>query len=558
MLQVFSDPDLGFGAREFLWNLVDVGHYIRITTYGFIGRTIVNAHLLRTTLIPFLATREDDSPLFQYLDNRVRVFSVLGEFGRQYIPISSGVLQSYQGLLPHLHLFRESIASKLKRYEGGDVAWLKAHKSLQMLDVKSFLPCIVGCSALSANGDLVALAFGDGAIEISNVERRESSRFLFQPDSPPLWMEFILDDSHIILEDSSNILWLTNLMQCTPKRVSDALPSCRSVVQTVDSKRQMIVRVPRSDGSRHWSEQMHLIYIGTPDIHVRHLDSPKLDGSQSADRNQRWPYSRSVGFSPNAVHVGAFDDNELYVWSTETAAVVARDHVTNHNEPEDEEPEVEESEVQSETEGSEAEESEVKGPNIVPWVLNQGIPDDSRICDSLHPSATTTALIRYEKSDSSYESHGMRKEKRAPDRDLSRPDLQSAAFIRITDNDIRLGYDEIRIDDAFTQLYQDGRNPYVDSSHDCYIGKYKVFSVMNTFMPLNILDVKMYDDRFKDDLSDAISEYWWIENVQRHESCSFVSHSADGRRILLKGKAFAPVLVDISGFLSSPLDKNGW
>src|SRR6266849_6787520 len=223
MLQVFSDPtqNLEFGAREVLWNLVDIGHDIPLPRFGFLRRLVYDAHLLRTTLLPFLATPGDDSHLSQYLDNRVRVFSVLGEFGSQHIPVSSGVLQSYQGLLPHLVPFRESVTSKLKPHEGGDVAWLKAHKSLQM-GVKSFCPCIVDCSALSANGGIVALAFGDGRIEISNVERGESSRFLFQPDSPPLWMEFIFDDSHIILEESSNILWLTDLMRCPPERVSDA------------------------------------------------------------------------------------------------------------------------------------------------------------------------------------------------------------------------------------------------------------------------------------------------------------------------------------------------
>ena len=226
MLQVFSDPDqkLDFSAKQCLWNLIDVGHVIQLSFP--LGRYIANAHILRTTLLPFLATPGDDPHLPQYLNNRVRVFSVLGDFGSQHIPVSSGVLQSYQGLLPHLVPFRESITSRMDLQEGGDVAWLEAHKGLQMLDVESFRPCIVGCSALSANGDIVALTFGDGGIEISNVERRESSRFLFQPDSPPLWMEFILDDSHIILEDSSNILWLTDLMHCTPEKVSDALPSC--------------------------------------------------------------------------------------------------------------------------------------------------------------------------------------------------------------------------------------------------------------------------------------------------------------------------------------------
>ena len=529
-MQAFSDPNLEFGARQFLWHSVDVGHDIPWGLSSAFGRYIDNVHLLRTTLIPFLATPGDDSHLSQYLDNRVRVFSVLGEFGGQHIPISPGVLHSYQGLLPHFVPFREHVVSNLESFFGGDVAWLKAHKSLQMLDSKSIRPCIVNCSALSADGNIVALAFGDGGIEISSLERRESSRFLFQPDSPPLWMEFILDDSHIILEDSSNILWLTNLMRCTPERVSDALPSCRSVVQAMDSKRQMLVRVPCSDGTYHWSEQMHLIYISTPDIRVQHLDSPELVRLHPAGRYKRWPYGRSVGFSPNAVHVGAFDDSELYVWSTETATVVAWDHVATQNEL-----------------------------KVAPWILNRGIPDDSPVCDFLHSSAITTAFIQYEKSDSSYESYGMRKEEWAPDRDLSRPDFQSAAFIRVADDDIRPGRDhDDHISEAITRLYQEGCNPYVDWSHDLYIGKYKVFSVMNTFMPLKILDVKRYDERYKDTLCHTISEYWWIETVQRHEFCFFVSHSADGSRILLKGKAFAPVVVDISGFLSSPLDEEGW
>ena len=482
-----------------------------------------------------MSTPGDDSHLSQYLDNRVRVFSVLGEFGRQHIPVSPGVLQSCQGLLPHFVRFCESVASGLNesRWGGGDVAWLMAYKSLQMLDIESLRPCIVDCSALSANGDIVALAFGDGGIEISNVERRESSRFLFQRNSPPLWMEFILDDSHVILEDSSNILWLTDLMQCTPEKVSDALPSCRSVVRAVDSKRQMIVRVPHSDGPHHWSEEMHLIYIGTPDIRVRRLDSPELGGSQPADRDMMWPYSRSVGFSPNAVHVGAFDKNELYVWSTETAAVVARDHVATQKDP------------------------RVVEEPASPWVLNRGIPDDSPICDSLHPSATTTtttAFIRYKKSDSPRESHGVKKEEWAPDRDSSRLDLQSTAFIKIMEDE-EVGYPPSKyINDAITRLYQEGCKPYVDRHHNLRLGKYQVFSVMNTFMPLTILDVKGYDERHQTTLYDKISEYWWIEKVQQQESCFFVSHSADGKRILLKGKAFAPVLVDISGFLSSPLD----
>ena len=57
------------------------------------------------------------------------------------------------------------------------------------------------------------------------------------------------------------------------------------------------------------------------------------------------------------------------------------------------------------------------------------------------------------------------------------------------------------------------------------------------------------------DLLDEVPEYWIEKDYKGpKEFCNFLSCSDDGRRLLLKGKAFAPVLVDISGFLSSPLD----
>ena len=76
---------------------------------------------------------------------------------------------------------------------------------------------------------------------------------------------------------------------------------------------------------------------------------------------------------------------------------------------------------------------------------------------------------------------------------------------------------------------------------------------MNMFIPLN---VGREAQSKNDALLDKVSKYWWIEKdygmpaVYYH----FVSCSDDGRRFLLKGKAFAPVLVDISGLHSPPLD----
>jgi len=481
---------------------------------------------LRTTYIPFSAASGDGFHLSHYLENRVRVFSIFGEFGEQRIPVSPRVQRSHQEFLPHFNRFRESVVSCSAEVVPGDAAWLRAYASLAVSSTSysfgAFRSCIVDCSALSASGDIVALAFGDGEIEISHVELGESSRFLFQPHAPPLWMDFIFNDSHIILEDSRNILWLVDLSQYAPVKVtSDPLPSCRSVVRAMDSRRQMIIRAPRSDGSYHWSEQMCLIYIGGPDVRVRHLDSPEPHGPR-ANRNKKWPYSQSVGFSPNAVHAGAFDDTELYVWSTETFSIVTRDYAPSI-EPE------EETDLPSTT-----------------WILNRGIPNDSPICDFLRPSKTTTALIQYKEKDPFYDSFEMGKEGSTCDVDLPSLDLQSAAFIRRT---LEQGWSR----DEITRFYQEGCNPYVDRGHELRLGKHVIFSVMTTFMPLKLCDIERFDRDHEEGLCDDISKFWWIETVQQYETCSFVSHSADGKRVLLKGKAFAPVLVDISGFLSSPL-----
>ena len=262
---------------------------------------------------------------------------------------------------------------------------------------------------------------------------------------------------------------------------------------------------------------MCLIYVGTPDVRVQHLDSPEPHRPPRADRNEKWPYSRSVGFSPNAVHVGAFDQKELYVWSTETFSIVAHDVPP----------------IEPEEPG-----------RFTTWILNRGIPNDSPICDSLHPSKTTTALVQYSRS---YDSFQMEKEESTCRVDSPSLDLQSAAFIRITGHGLG---------GAIKRLYQEGCNPYVDEDHDLRLGKHLVFSVMTTFMPLKISDIENFD-RPGEGLRDEISKFWWIETVQENEMCSFVSHSADGKRVLLKGKAFAPVLVDISGFLLSPLDLFG-
>ena len=101
---------------------------------------------------------------------------------------------------------------------------------------------------------------------------------------------------------------------------------------------------------------------------------------------------------------------------------------------------------------------------------------------------------------------------------------------------------------VIAKLYEEGRKLYADVLWELRHGKYQIFNVMNLFVPLDVSREAQYLDK--------VPEYWWIEKdyVGPRDYCNFVSCSDDGRRILLKGKAFAPVLVDVTQYLSSPLD----
>ena len=65
---------------------------------------------------------------------------------------------------------------------------------------------IVTCAALSQDGQYVALGFGDGAIEIANIDdSRTISQFRCKPPNLcPVWIEFIHGDSRIALRQWIN------------------------------------------------------------------------------------------------------------------------------------------------------------------------------------------------------------------------------------------------------------------------------------------------------------------------------------------------------------------
>ena len=276
----------------------------------------------------------------------------------------------------------------------------------------------------------------------------------------------------------------------------------------------MIVRVPCSDGSYHWSEQICLIHVNVnpPDVRVDHIQPPDLSGTQHSEHNDAWPSRSCIGFSSNSAHVGALDESGLYIWSTETTTIVAREMTTSD----------------------------------VTWVLNPGFPKNSSVHDFLRPSAIA-ACIECDGKHPFFESPRTGKEE--PTDRVDSPalgaDLESAVFIRI--NNTR--YQHM----VMAKLYEEGKKPCVGPWWDLRHGKHGIFYIMNIFIPLNV--GREAQSSYKTPRG-KVPEYWWIEKDYQGPAVyyHFVSCSDDGRRFLLKGKAFAPVLVDISGFLASPLD----
>ena len=259
---------------------------------------------------------------------------------------------------------------------------------------------------------------------------------------------------------------------------------------------------------------MCLIHVNAnpPDVRVHCLQPPDLSGTRHSEHNEAWPSRSSIGFSPNSAHVGTFDESSLYIWSAKTATIVA---------------------------------SEMTSSDL--WVLNPTFPNNSSDHDFLRPS-TIAACIECDGRHPFFQSPRTGKEE--PTDRVDSPlgaDIENAVFIGINNPDNPYG--------VIARLYEEGRKPYVNVLWELRHGKYQIFDVMNMFIPLN---VGREAQSRNGTLLGKVPEYWWIEKDYMGPGGyrNFVSCSDDGRRILLKGKAFAPVLVDISGFLSSPLEED--
>ncbi|KAF9069097.1 hypothetical protein BDP27DRAFT_1402808 [Rhodocollybia butyracea] len=197
----------------------------------------------------------------------------------------------------------------------------------------AYPPAHVVQSALSSDGEFVALSFQDGSFRVVHSEH---SKLAWTPNLPlewnskPVpqfrWIEFAFLNTRVVGEDGDGMVWLIG-----PDGVLGVfgpLPFPQSDPRAVVSPDgDRIFRV--SLDSALWSHSTVLLNVLAGDISVRPLAKPpRLDSISVA--------SHSLGFSHDGTHVGAFSGNHVplqgsiylaHVWSVATTAHVGSYHI---------------------------------------------------------------------------------------------------------------------------------------------------------------------------------------------------------------------------------------
>ncbi|KAF8338224.1 uncharacterized protein EI90DRAFT_3042161 [Cantharellus anzutake] len=264
-------------------------------------------HVYRSFL-PFTSSLYE---LYGHLSDPVQVFSISGEFSGRFIPLSEDARNAQEvakAKLSNLPKEFDEYGEEVINYE----AEFTAH------DVRNG---VVTCAAISQDGSHVALGFGNGVIEVADINhQRTISRFQSDSFNHPVWIEFILGaNAQIVTEDTDgNISVLSHGTRLVP---CGALTSGHHPVLTaLSSNGYFIVRVPPT---QNWYSNVALLYFsGEPSIRL--LVSPLAPFTASDPQLPSTPQRHTVGFSPGGRYVGAFDANCAFVWSTDTSELVAQ------------------------------------------------------------------------------------------------------------------------------------------------------------------------------------------------------------------------------------------
>ncbi|KAF8316988.1 uncharacterized protein EI90DRAFT_3085576, partial [Cantharellus anzutake] len=279
---------------------------------NLIGRLGLNAdpwHVYRSGL-PFTPLSSPLYEIYGHLSDSVRVFSVSGEFSGGFIPLSEGarvaqeIMKAKQTELP----------KKLNEHDGEETNY---EAEFAEHGVRNG---IVTSAAISQNGSYVALGFGNGVIEVANIDDQHIiSRFQCNPPKHPVWIEFIHGDNvQIATEDTDGNIMI--LGPGTSMTKLGTLPSgCFPAVTAVSNNGSFIIRVPQNLGQA-WYENMALIrFSGKPSIQL--LASPSTPSpvqSPQSHSDLSIPQRHTVRFSPGGRYVGAYDRNCAFIWSTDS------------------------------------------------------------------------------------------------------------------------------------------------------------------------------------------------------------------------------------------------
>ncbi|KAF8315565.1 uncharacterized protein EI90DRAFT_3135100 [Cantharellus anzutake] len=178
---------------------------------------------------------------------------------------------------------------------------------------------IVTCAALSRDGRYIALGFGSGVIEIADIDDQHMiTQFQNHPPNPPAWIEFIHGDIVLL----PRILMGTSLSMAmgAPCETWHLPVGTYPVVTAVSDSGFFIVRVLRDPGKPWYNNMACIDILGDP--HIQPLASPPSDSSipSSQSNSESFPERHTVGFSPEAQYIAAFDAHSAFTWSTESVS----------------------------------------------------------------------------------------------------------------------------------------------------------------------------------------------------------------------------------------------
>ncbi|KAF8338208.1 uncharacterized protein EI90DRAFT_3042104 [Cantharellus anzutake] len=442
-------------------------------------------HVYRSFL-PF--TSSSLYELYGRLSDPVQVFSISGEFSGGFIPLSEDVRNAQEVAEAKL----SNLPKKFDKY-GKEVTNYEAEFTEH--DVRNG---VVTCAAISQDGSHVALGFGNGFIEVADINhQRTISRFQSDPPNHPVWIEFILGaNAQIATEDThGNISVLSHGTRLVP---CGALPSGHHpAITALSSNGCFIVRVPRT---QNWYNNVALLYFsGEPSIRL--LASPSALFIPSDPQLSSTPLCHTVGFSPGGRYAGAYDANCAFVWSTNTSELVARYWVQNS-------------------------EFWIFNPGYVlplPYLVPTPVFGDHAIHLTLEEAATHVQSSEPDSRDNADES------------------WLKCPFYNLSPNMTRLdGHDKAS---AYSSVI--GRVPFLSIQ-----SKFSIPLVFFNGQVELIVEFK-YRPVFRNlNPSPSENKSWYGDLLFQDESRVTLYHfpraSKDGTRFLLQGKLRAPVVVDIS------------